>query len=314
MTRTSSRIDPDARRLLASIAGTRDAQVSGLALAHQRDGGSQLIDAGLLVRRGSTAVTVAEDDLDDTVTSVRFHPITGRHRHLGNTAWQDADDSASRQIYALDMPAVARRALGGIDCSLGKEPMPYLEDAVLDFGMARLPKRKARVGIWIARALTAPRSFELFRQLVARRPSEGLRVVISLDPAERLRLPFLAGHEVVALVDVVDHEDGLAVAPEILAARLLTGPSHKGPVWVSGDGGMLIVHGGWHEFTGGKQKLAVARLAAAWLAGNPVLSVADVLEEAECGASVKRLKDLFAGHPTWHEVIRESGSNCWLEV
>jgi hypothetical protein len=139
-------------------------------------------------------------------------------------------------------------------------------------------------------------------------------VVISLDPAERLRLPFLAGQEVVALLDVVDHEDGLAVAPEILAARLLTGPSHKGPVWVSGDGGVLIVHGAWHEFTGGKQKLAVARLAAAWLAGNPVLSVSYILEEAECGASVKRLKDLFSGHPTWHEVIRESGSNCWLEV
>jgi hypothetical protein len=29
---------------------------------------------------------------------------------------------------------------------------------------------------------------------------------------------------------------------------------------------------------------------------------------------MKRLKDLFRGHRTWQEVIRESGSNCWLEV
>jgi hypothetical protein len=36
--------------------------------------------------------------------------------------------------------------------------------------------------------------------------------------------------------------------------------------------------------------------------------------EAECGPSMKRLKDLFRGHRTWQEVIRESGSNCWLEV
>jgi len=29
---------------------------------------------------------------------------------------------------------------------------------------------------------------------------------------------------------------------------------------------------------------------------------------------VKRLKNLFDGHPTWQEVIRESGSSAWLEV
>ena len=55
-------------------------------------------------------------------------------------------------------------------------------------------------------------------------------------------------------------------------------------------------------------------LAGAWLAGDPFLPVARVPEEAECGASVKRLKDLFGGHPTWREVIRESGTTCWLEV
>lgn len=285
-----------------------------MALAHQRAGGAQLIDAGLLIRYGSTTVVAAMDDLDDIPTSVMVHPITGRHGQLGNTAWQDEDDSACRRVYALDMPAAARRVLSRIDCSLGKDPVPYLDGAMLDFGTARLPKRRARVGIWVARSLTAPRLFEQFRQLAARRPSEGLRVVISLDPAERLRAPFLKGHEFVALMDVVDHEDGLAVAPEILAARLLKGPSHKGPVWVSGDGGVLIIHGRWHEFTGGKQKIAVAMLAEAWLDDDPVLPVARVLEEAECGQSIKRLKDLFGGHPTWQEVIRESGSNCWLEV
>lgn len=314
MTRTSSRIDPATLRLLASIAGTRDAHVSAFALAHHRDAGRQLIDAGLLIRRGSTAVTVAPDDLDDTMISVMVHPITGRRGHLGNAGWQDADDGATRQIYVLDMPTVAGRALSGIECSLGRAPVSYLDGAVLDFGMARLPRRRGRIGIWMTRGLTTPRFVEAFRQLVASRPSEGLRVVISIDPAERLRLPFIIGHEVVALGDVVDHEDGLAVAPDILAGRLLTGPPHKGPVWVSGEGGVLIVHGRWHEFTGGKQKVAVARLAEAWLAGNPVLPVPYILEEAGCGRSVTRLKDLFGGHTTWHEVIRESGSNCWLEV
>ena len=32
------------------------------------------------------------------------------------------------------------------------------------------------------------------------------------------------------------------------------------------------------------------------------------------GPSVKRLKNLFDGHPTWQEVIRERGSRARLEV
>ncbi|MBK5911438.1 hypothetical protein CCR85_08035 [Rhodothalassium salexigens] len=314
MTRCSSRIDPAARRLLSSIAGTRDGRVSAMALAHMRGAGRQLIDAGLLVRRGSTMACVADDDLDDSSVAVMAHPITGDQGHLGNTAWLDEEDSALRRVYVLDMASAAKRAVGQIDCSLGREPVPYLDGAVLDFGTARLPKRRARVGIWVARGLTNPWVFEEFRQVVERRPSEGLRVVLFLDPPDRHRFRFMRGHELVALADVVDHEDGLAVAPEILTARLLKGPSQMGPVWVSGDGGVLIVHGRWHEFTGGKQKVAVAMLAEAWLSGDPVLPVARILEEAECGPSVKRLKNLFDGHSTWQDVIRESGSSAWLDV
>lgn len=309
-----SRIDLAARRLLSSIAGTRDARVSAMALAHKSGAGKQLIDAGLLMQRGSTMSVLAEDDLDDIPTHVIAHPITGQHGHLGNAAWQDERASARRRIYALDMAAAARRVVARLDCSLGADPVPYLDGAVLDFGTARLPKRRARVGIWVARGLTTPTVFEEFHKLVARRPSDGLRVVLSIHPSGRHRLSFTRGHEFVAVEDVVDHEDGLAVAPEVLTARLLKGPSHKGPVWVSGDGGVLIVHGRWHEFTGGKQKVAVAMLAEAWLDGDPVLPIARILVEAECGSSVKRLKDLFAGHATWQEVIRESGSSGWLEV
>ena len=314
MTRSSSRIDVAARRLLSAIAGTRDGRVSALALAHRRGAGQQLIDAGLLVRRGSTMATVADDDLDDSPVAVTAHPVTGHDGHLGNAAWQDEDDSARRRVYALEMMVAARRVAERIDCSLGREPVLYLDGAVLDFGTARLPRRRARVGLWVARGLTMPPIAEVFRRLVERRPSEGLRVVIGLDSQDQRPTPFLKGHEIVDLGDVVDHEDGLAVAPDILAARLMKGPSNTGPVWVSGDGGVLIVHGRWHEFTGGKQKVAVTMLAEAWQDSDPVLPVARVLEEAECGASVKRLRDLFGGHPTWHEVIRESGTSCWLEV
>ncbi|WP_147278925.1 hypothetical protein [Paracoccus versutus] len=313
MTCSSSRINLAARRLLSSIAGTRDARVSAMALAHMRGAGKTLMDTGLLVQRGSAMSVVAEDDLDDTPTSVIAHPITGQHGHLGNAAWHDEQASARRRVYALDMAAAARRVVARLDCSLGEDPVPYLDGAVLDFGTARLPRRNARVGIWVARGLTTPAVFEEFRQLAARRPSEGLRLVISLDPAKRLCRSTLKGHEVVPLEDVVDHEDGIAANPEILSARLLTGPSDQGPVWVSGDGAILIVHGERFEFKGTKQKAAVLMMAEAFIAGEHRLSTDAVLEAAACGRTVRRLSELFKGHPAWKRVIFESGASCWIE-
>src|SRR5690606_2324824 len=93
MTCSSSRIDRAARRLRSASAGTRDARVSAMALAHMRGAGKALMDAGLLVQRGSAMSVVAEDDLDDTPTSVIAHPITGHNGHLGNAAWHDEQAS-----------------------------------------------------------------------------------------------------------------------------------------------------------------------------------------------------------------------------
>lgn len=313
MTCSSSRIDPAARRLMSSIAGTRDARVSAIALAHMRGAGKTLMDAGLLVQRGSTMSVVAEDDLDDTPTSITVHPITGKHGQLGNAAWQDEQASSRRRVYALDLAAAARRVVSRLDCSLGKDPVPYIDGAVQDFGMARLPKRRARVGIWVARGLTMPAMFEDFRQLVARRPAEGLRLVISLDPAKQLCRSPMKGHELVPLEDVVDYEDGIAANLDILSARLLTGPSEQGPVWVSGDGAVLIVRGERFDFKGTKQKAAVLMMAEAFIAGEHRLSTDAVLEAAACGRTVRRLSELFKGHPAWKRVIFESGASCWIE-
>ena len=62
MTCSSSRIDLAARRLLSSIAGTRDARVSAMALAHMRRAGKTLMGAGLLVQRGSARTPCAAAD------------------------------------------------------------------------------------------------------------------------------------------------------------------------------------------------------------------------------------------------------------
>lgn len=86
-----------------------------MALAHMRGAGKTLMDTGLLVQRGSAMSVVAEEDLDDTPTSVIAHPITGQHGHLGTAAWHDEHASARRRVYALDMGAAARRVVTRLD-------------------------------------------------------------------------------------------------------------------------------------------------------------------------------------------------------
>lgn len=124
MTCSSSRIDLGARRLLSSIAGTRDGRVSAMALAHMRGAGRTLMEAGLIAKWGSALSVVAEDGLDDILMPVMTHPITEQTGHLGNVVWQDERVSANRRIYALDMAATARRVVARLDCSLGKDPVP----------------------------------------------------------------------------------------------------------------------------------------------------------------------------------------------
>jgi len=95
MTRSSSRIDPAARRLLSSIAGTRDGQVSAMALAHKRGAGRQLIEAGLLVRRGSTMASVAEDDEKGAGIIGHLGGGDGPCRAVANPATDRSSDRAT---------------------------------------------------------------------------------------------------------------------------------------------------------------------------------------------------------------------------
>ena len=71
---------------------------------------------------------------------------------------------------------------------------------------------------------------------------------------------------------------------------------------------MLVVHGRWHEFTGGKQKVAVAIRAEAKLDGGPVLPVARILEEAECGPSVRPMSESWRrGRQPWQPKVATDG-------
>ena len=101
MTCSSSRIDLAARRLLSSIAGTRDAQVSAMALAHMRGAGKALMDAGAPL-----------DDEDRAEAAARALDLAAMDRAVLSDHAVGEVDHATRGVDTLE-DVSARNAAGG---------------------------------------------------------------------------------------------------------------------------------------------------------------------------------------------------------
>lgn len=155
--------------------------------------------------------------------------------------------------------------------------------------------------------------WQQFVELAKKRPTSTLRLVLSVTQTELVPQATYGNHEIIFVRDVIIHDDGVAIDPELLAARLSSGQSSPlKPVSLSADGRCLTVRGKIYTFTGVKQRSVVRDLLAAWEAGTPECLTAAVLEQAECGRSVNTLAKLFKGNKDWRDIIREQGGMCWL--
>jgi len=139
-------------------------------------------------------------------------------------------------------------------------------------------------------------------------------MVLHLSEAELQNAPYLAQHTIIAAGSVLSATRPFEIDPQIAAARLQNPAIAEGPVHMSADGGHLIVNGKSYTFRGGKHRVIVRLLHEAWAIGRPRRLTEEVLYEAECAASTRRLSRVFKGHPDWHEIIKEQGGFCWLVV
>jgi len=80
---------------------------------------------------------------------------------------------------------------------------------------------------------------------VKTRPAPRLRVILSSTPSHRFPDETIAGHLLVAVRDVIDFASGLAINPDILAARLdgSLAPDIGEALYLSPDGKQLVING-----------------------------------------------------------------------
>jgi hypothetical protein len=214
--------------------------------------------------------------------------------------------------FRVNFDKLFEQVIARLDRASQRPAAVLIPDLLWEIGDVRLPGRSKRVPVWIARRLADPAVWGQFTETVRLRPASGLRVVLTLSSANRLAAQIFHGHEIIAVRDVAA-SDGLAVDPDLLAARIGSG-AQQGDLLISiaADGAAITVRGQRYAFPGSKQRAIIRQLYAAWATGNAECITTVVLDEAGFSDSVNTLAKAFSRRTDWREFIKEDHGRCWM--
>ncbi|NQW08968.1 MAG: hypothetical protein HQ481_03670 [Alphaproteobacteria bacterium] len=306
-------IDRKAADLLLSVIETPDAVISGSVLdSYYGRVAPALNAAGILQPKNHLRAAVSLADHEDEPVNLTWSP---EHRAYGyfspSAGWVNipGDQLAT---FRVNFSKLLDQLVERLDLSPRSGPVELVPDLLWEMGDARLPGRSKRTPVWIGRRLGDPAIWKSFIDTARKRPAPGLRIVLSFTPRNRLPTDVHLGHTLIAVRDVADH-NGLAVVPDLLAARVAAGSQlHDDLITMAADGASLTVRGTRHAFSGSKQRAIIRQLYDAWKSGNPELLTAEVMESAGYSTSVNTLAKAFSGRPEWREFIREEHGRCWM--
>ncbi|MBO6773842.1 hypothetical protein [Thalassospira sp.] len=301
-------------QLVQSILQTPDAVITSAALdGFHGHSAEPLKESGVLRPDGHQLAAVSLSDHDDEAVNLSWSPEHRGYGYFSPSAGWVPVSGDQLTAYTICFPDLFQVLLAPLDVSSREAPEELVRGLIWEVGDVRLPGRGKRVPVWISRRLHAPEVWSMFADAARSRPSPGLRLVINLTPG-RVMEPTYRGHEIISLQDVIC-ADGLAVDPDLLAARVSSGATTAdAPIIVTADGASVNVRGKHYPFTGTKQRSIIRHLYQAWKSGEPECLTAAVLEAAECGASVNTLAKAFSGRSDWRDFIQEKNGRCWISL
>ena len=279
---------PAALELLLSAVETPEATISGAVLDDfYASEAAVLKEAELLKPHGHEAVSVSGADHDDAPVTLSWSAEDGGLGYFSPAAgWITVpDDQIAR--FQVDVPSVIGELMGQVDWPSRSGPAPLVPDLLWEIGDVRLGRRTQRVPIWFARRLHEPSVWRQIKDLAKARPTSGLRVILTSTPPHRFPDETIAGHLLVGVRDVIDFATGLAVHPDILAARLDGShrPDVEEAVYLSPDGRKLVINGTVTiDFKTDKQIKIIGQLVAGFREGKR-FSVQELLTVAGSGAT-----------------------------
>jgi len=239
-------LEPKAAKILLSLVENNRGRTTHRILTLWRPNiRAQIENTELLEAVGLTYETTDMDDFEDIPVAVEWNPDLAAYTYFsGKSGWVIVPEEEMR-IYAVRMARFFGFLLGDIDTGRPKAPHSLIEDTLWDIGDIRLKGRARRLPTWFAKRLNVSSVQEQVEDIARRRPTDGLRLLLTSTRQERLQKFRLPGHLIVSVHDVLDFGGGLAIEPDILAARVdqVPLPDLDAPIWLSPDGRKLIING-----------------------------------------------------------------------
>ena len=241
-----SGLTPAALELLLNAVETPEAVISGAVLDDYHTSESVVLkETGLLKPHGHEAASASLTDHDDVPVTLSWSAEDGGLGYFSPGAgWVTvAEDRITR--FRVDFPVLLAWLMVQADVSSRSGPAPLVPDLLWEIGDVRLGRRTQRVPIWFARRLHEPSVWRQIKDMAKARPATQLRVVLTSTPSHRFPDEAIAGHLLVGIRDVIDFTSGLAIHPDILAARLdgSLAPDIGEALHLSPDGKQLVING-----------------------------------------------------------------------
>jgi len=244
----------------------------------------------LLKSAGLSLIAVDPDDHENDLVDVEWSEDLGSYAYFsGLSGWVTVPEEDLR-VYAVDLPVFLQQLVVGLDLPPRTKHAPLIEDILWDIGDIRLKGRTRRLPTWFAKRLNVSSVQEQVADIAKRRPADGLRLLLTSTRQDRLQKIRLPGHLIVSVHDVLGRAAGLAIEPDILAARVdqVPLPDINAPIWLSPDGRKLIINGKVTvNFRSEKHITIIRRLVEGYHVGERYRAQV-LLDEAQAGAMTLR--------------------------
>ena len=295
-------IDRKSVDLLLAILETPTGKIAGTALSdyHARQA-ARLLAANLLESSGHVAATTSLADHDDEPVSLIWSAERQGYGYFSPAAgWIDVSKE-NLALFVVNYSVLLARMMVSLDIASRGGTTTLVPDLLWEIGDARIGRRRQRVPIWFARRLPDSNAWQQVIEAARRRPSTQIRILLTSTPVSRLSDRRLPGHLIVSVGDVIDFGAGLAIRPDVLAARLDgTDPIDvQESLSLSPSGQRLVINGNVTiNFKSDIQVTIVRQLAQGFKDGKR-FGARELLDHAQSGA--KTLRQAF-GAQRWAEL------------
>jgi len=233
-------------RLLLDILESRAATISGAALAdYFARQSARLMAANLLEPRGDVLAAPSLTDHEDEPVTLSWSAQHGGYGYFSPTAGWVVVPAERLAVLGVNIPAVLSTMLVQFDLTSRGGPQELVSNQLWELGDARVGRARGRLPIWFCRCIYDSAVWQHVVDAAARRPSERIRILLTSTPGRRAAGRALPGHLLVAVEDVLDHNEPLSISPSIVVARLegTAPPAIEGRLWLSPDGQTLTIDG-----------------------------------------------------------------------